>query len=99
MERYGISRLTEATELLYSRNGMSATQKYEAIQGIFTQLADHSKTGSRRGLRSFGEVMDDWVADLEKRFDPSGEQRGMSTVSRHSTDCWRRKVWLKALCS
>jgi replicative DNA helicase len=79
MERYGISRLTEATELLYSRNGMSATQKYEAIQGIFTQLADHSKTGSRRGLRSFGEVMDDWVADLEKRFDPSGEQRGMST--------------------
>lgn len=79
MERYGISRLTEATELLYSRNGMSATQKYEAIQGIFTQLADHSKTGSRRGLRSFCEVMDDWVADLEKRFDPSGEQRGMST--------------------
>jgi replicative DNA helicase len=45
MERYGINRLTEATELLYSRNGMSATQKYEAIQGIFTQLADHSKTG------------------------------------------------------
>lgn len=43
MERYGINRLTEATELLYSRNGMSATQKYEAIQGIFTQLADHSK--------------------------------------------------------
>ncbi|HDT2415387.1 TPA: helicase DnaB, partial [Enterobacter hormaechei subsp. steigerwaltii] len=79
MERYGIIRLTEATELLYSRNGMSATQKYEAIQGIFTQLADHSKTGSRRGLRSFGEVMDYWVADLEKRFDPAGEQRGMST--------------------
>ncbi|EPO4915899.1 DnaB-like helicase C-terminal domain-containing protein [Citrobacter koseri] len=79
MERYGIQRMTEATELLYARNGMTATQKYEAIQGIFTQLADHSKTGSRRGLRSFGEVMDDWVADLEKRFDPSGEQRGMST--------------------
>lgn len=79
MERYAINRLTEATELLYSRNGMSATQKYEAIQGILTRLADHSKTGSRRGLRSFGEVMDEWVADLEKRFDPSGEQRGMST--------------------
>lgn len=79
MERYGIQRMTEATELLYARNGMNATQKYEAIQGIFTQLADHSKTGSRHGLRSFGDVMDDWVADLEKRFDPSGEQRGMST--------------------
>lgn len=79
MERYAINRMTEATELLYSRNGMTATQKYEAIQSIFTQLTDHAKTGSRRGLRSFGEVMEDWVSDLEKRFDPSGEQRGMST--------------------
>ncbi|HBV7021871.1 helicase DnaB, partial [Escherichia coli] len=72
MERYAINRMTEATELLYSRNGMTATQKYEAIQAIFTQLTDHAKTGSRRGLRSFGEVMEDWVSDLEKRFDPSG---------------------------
>lgn len=79
MERYGIQRMNEATELLYARNGMSATEKYEAIQSIFTQLTDHSKTGSRRGLRSFGDVMEDWVTDLEKRFDPSGEQRGMST--------------------
>lgn len=79
MERYAINRMTEATELLYSRNGMTATQKYEAIQAIFTQLTDHAKTGSRRGLRSFGEVMEDWVSDLEKRFAPSGEQRGMST--------------------
>lgn len=79
MERYGIQRMTEATELLYARNGMNATQKYEAIQAIFTQLADHSKTGSRRGLRSFADVMDGWVADLEKRFNPSGEQRGLSS--------------------
>lgn len=79
MERFGIQRMTEATELLYARNGMTATQKYEAIQSLFTQLSDHAKTGSRKGLRSFGEVMDDWVSDLEKRFDPSGEQRGMST--------------------
>ncbi|EBE2636304.1 AAA family ATPase [Salmonella enterica] len=79
MERFGIQRLTEATELLYARNGMTATQKYEAIQSLFSQLTDHAKTGSRKGLRSFGEVMEDWVSDLEKRFDPSGEQRGMST--------------------
>lgn len=79
MERYGIQRLTEATELLYSRNGMNATQKFDAIQAIFTQMSDHSKTGSRRGLRSFSDVMEDWVDDLEKRFDPAGEQRGLST--------------------
>lgn len=79
MERYGIQRMTEATELFYARNGMTAAQKYEAIQGIFTQLADHSKTGSRRGLRTFGSVMEDWISDLDKRFDPSGEQRGLSS--------------------
>lgn len=79
MERYGIQKTTEATELLYARNGMTVTQKYEAIQRIFTELTDHSKTGTRRGLRAFSDVMEDWVADLEKRFDPAGEQRGMST--------------------
>lgn len=79
MERFGIQRMTEATELLYARNGMTATQKYEAIQSLVTQLTDHAKTGSRKGLRSFGEVMEAWVSDLDKRFDPSGEQRGMTT--------------------
>lgn len=79
MERYGIQRLTEATELLYARNGLSATEKYEAIQGIFTQLADHSKTGSRRGLRSFEEAVSDWTTDFDERMKPDGRSRGLST--------------------
>lgn len=79
MERYGIQRMTEATELLYARNGMSAVEKYEAIQSIFTQLTDHSKTGSRRGARTLADVADDWVAEVEKRFDPNQRSRGLST--------------------
>lgn len=79
MERYGIQRMTEATELLYARNGMSAVEKYEAIQSIFTQLTDHSKTGSRRGVRTLADVADDWVAEVEKRFDPNQRSRGLST--------------------
>ncbi|MGJ0482018.1 DnaB-like helicase C-terminal domain-containing protein [Pantoea agglomerans] len=79
MERYAISKLNEATELLYSRNSMTAVEKLESITMLTTQISDYAKTGKRRGLRSFGDVMDDWVTDLEKRFDPSGEQRGMST--------------------
>lgn len=79
MERYGIQRMTEATELLYARNGMSATEKYEAIQSIFTQLTDHSKTGSRRGARTLADVADDWIAEVEKRFDPNQRSRGLST--------------------
>lgn len=79
MERYGIQRMTEATELLYARNGMSAVEKYEAIQSIFTQLTDHSKTGSRRGARTLADVADDWIAEVEKRFDPNQRSRGLST--------------------
>ncbi|WP_437609621.1 DnaB-like helicase C-terminal domain-containing protein [Erwinia sp. V71] len=79
IERYGIQKLAEATELMYSRNGMSAAEKFEAIQMLTTEITDYAKTGKRRGLRSFSDVMDEWVVDLEKRFDPAGEQRGMST--------------------
>jgi len=79
MERYAISKLNEATELLYSRNSMTAVEKLESITMLTSQISDYAKTGKRRGLRSFGDVMDDWVTDLEKRFDPQGEQRGMST--------------------
>ncbi|MFY9993595.1 MAG: DnaB-like helicase C-terminal domain-containing protein [Leclercia sp.] len=79
MERYGIQRMTEATELLYARNGMNATQKFEAVQSIFTQMADHAKTGSRRGARALSEVMEDWIDELEMRFDPKQRSRGLST--------------------
>lgn len=79
MERYGIQRLTEATELLYARNGMSATEKYEAVQAIFTQMTDHAKTGSRRGARPLMDVMEDWLVELEGRFDPQQKSRGLST--------------------
>lgn len=79
MERYAISKLNEATEMLYSRNSMTAVEKLESITMLTSQISDYAKTGKRRGLRSFGDVMDEWVTDLEKRFDPQGEQRGMST--------------------
>jgi len=77
--RYGISKLNESLEMLYSRNGMTAAEKMESVSSLTSQISDYAKTGSRRGLRTFGEVMDSWVTDLEKRFDPEGEQRGMST--------------------
>lgn len=79
MERYAISKLAEATEMLYTRNTMSAVEKLEAVSTLTSQISDYAKTGNRRGLRSFGDVMDDWVVELEKRFDPSGQSRGLST--------------------
>lgn len=79
MERYAIAKLNESLEMLYSRSGMSATEKLDAVSTMTNLISDHAKTGVRRGLRSFGDVMETWVTDLEKRFDPNGEQRGLST--------------------
>ncbi|SUW63450.1 Replicative DNA helicase [Buttiauxella agrestis] len=78
MERYGIEKLVSATELLYSRNGMTTTQKFEAIQIMFTDITDHAKTGSRRGLRPLIEVTESWTDGLEGRM--NGEKvRGLTT--------------------
>lgn len=79
MERYGIDKLTSATELLYSRNGMTTSQKFDAIQNLFTDIADYAKTGNRRGLREFSEVMGDWVDEVEARWSDSDATRGLST--------------------
>ncbi|WP_314421897.1 DnaB-like helicase C-terminal domain-containing protein [Pseudescherichia vulneris] len=79
MERYGIQRMTEATELMYARNGMSAADKFEAVQSIFTQIADHAKTGSRKGLRTFQQAVADWSDAFEERMKPDGKSRGLTT--------------------
>lgn len=79
MRRYGIEKANKITELFYANDGMTAEEKYEAAQSLFAQMTDHAKTGNRRGLRSFGEVMDDWLVDLDKRFSDNGESRGLSS--------------------
>ncbi|RVR28239.1 DnaB-like helicase C-terminal domain-containing protein [Citrobacter freundii] len=79
MERYGIDKLTSATELLFSRNGMTTSQKFDAIHTLFTDIADYAKTGNRRGLREFSEVMGDWVDEVEARWSDSDATRGLST--------------------
>lgn len=79
MERYGIDKLTSATELLFSRNGMTTSQKFDAIQTLFTDIADYAKTGNRRGLREFSDVMGDWVDEVEARWSDSDATRGLST--------------------
>lgn len=79
MERYGIQKLAAATEILYTKSMLSAAEKLEAVSTMTSQISDYAKTGSRRGLRSFGDLMDDWMIDLEKRLDPSQAPRGLTT--------------------
>lgn len=95
MERYGIDKLTSATELLYTRNGMSTAQKFEAIHTLFTEITDYSKTGSRRGLRQFVDVMDDWVTEVEGRWENTDATRGLSTGIQSLDDLLQPKGLVK----
>lgn len=82
MERYGIEKTTKAIELLYARNGMTAEQKFDAIQGLFTEINEHVKTGRRTGLRTFYDAVTDWSAEFDERLKPDGRSRGLSTGIR-----------------
>ncbi|EMO7792434.1 AAA family ATPase [Citrobacter freundii] len=79
MERYGIDMTTRATELLYSRNGMTTAEKFEAIQSLFTEISDYVRTGRKTGLRSFYDAVTDWTEEFEERIKPDGRARGLST--------------------
>lgn len=79
MERYGIAKANQITKLLYARNGMSTTEKFESIQALFTEITDHAKSGNRRGARALSEVMADWLDEVDQRFRVNGMARGMST--------------------
>ncbi|MDN0106708.1 DnaB-like helicase C-terminal domain-containing protein [Yersinia rochesterensis] len=77
--RYSIAKTNAMTELLYANNGMTATQKLEAIQALSTEIADHAKTGNRRGARPFRELMEHWLDEVEDRFSNPDKARGLST--------------------
>ncbi|HEB0909592.1 TPA: AAA family ATPase [Enterobacter cloacae] len=79
MERYGIDMTTRATELLYARNGMSTTEKFEAIQSLFTEISDYARTGKKTGLRSFHDAVADWTEEFDERCKPNGRSRGLSS--------------------
>jgi len=79
MMRYGIEKTAQMTELFFAANGMSSAERYEAAQQVFTELADHARTGKRNGLRPFRELMYGWLDEVNYRFtDPDGA-RGMNT--------------------
>ncbi|OCJ30600.1 DnaB-like helicase C-terminal domain-containing protein [Serratia sp. 14-2641] len=77
--RYGIEKLNQMVSLMYANDGLSADDKLESVQTLFTQITDYSKVGARRGLRTFGDVFGDWAEMVEKRF--TGDQSAIGLTS------------------
>lgn len=81
-ERYAIEQLTGALESLYTSNGQTTDEKLQAVAASTLLIDERSRSGMRRGARPLADVMTDWVAELETRFDPRQRRRGMSTGIR-----------------
>lgn len=79
MKRYGIEKANKITELFYANDGMTAEEKFEAAQVLFTQIADHAKTGNRRGARSFAEVFEDWTYAVGARLEGDPKAIGLTS--------------------
>lgn len=81
MERYGIEKTTKAIELLYARNGMTAEQKFDAIQGLFTEITEHVKQGDGLGFARSMTLLLTGQQNSTKGL-PDGRSRGLSTGIR-----------------
>lgn len=79
MMRFGIDKATWITELFYANNGMTATEKFEAVQTVLTEITDHAKTGRRRGALPFRELMLGWLDRVNERLEDTDKARGIST--------------------
>lgn len=79
MLRYGIDKTTEMMAYFYEANGLSASERYDAAQRVFSDLADHARTGRRTGLRPFRDMLDDWLQEVDLRFTDPDSVKGLTT--------------------
>ena len=79
MLRYGIEKTTEMMALFYETNGLTAVERYDAAQRVFTDLADHARTGKRTGFRAFIDWLGDWTQEVDQRFSDPESVRGLTT--------------------
>lgn len=71
--RYALEKLYACVELVGANNGMDAANKLASVQQMITAVSDHAKTGKRGGLRTAGDVIGEWVDEMDRRFqDPDG---------------------------
>lgn len=78
ISRFAISKLNDSIELMMNGKGLSSAEKIDAVSSLTANLAEYAKTGRRGGLRKFADVMEDWINEVDKRFDPS-TPRGIVT--------------------
>ncbi|MEI7143275.1 DnaB-like helicase C-terminal domain-containing protein [Pectobacterium brasiliense] len=71
--RYTLEKLHSCIEIVSSSGGATVESRLSSVQQMITAVVDHASTGRRGGLRPAGDVVSDWVDEIERRFkDPAG---------------------------
>lgn len=76
--RYAVEKLNSCLEIMIQPADMTATDRITAVQQVIGQVVEHSRTGHKGGLRPASEVVDDWIDDLERRFNDPAHAAGLT---------------------
>ncbi|CAD6036650.1 replicative DNA helicase [Escherichia coli] len=76
--RYTVEKLHSCIEIMNQPTDTSVTERVEAVQQVISAVAEHARTGNRGGLRPAGDVVNDWVNDLERRFSNPESAAGLT---------------------
>ncbi|EMK8059123.1 replicative DNA helicase [Escherichia albertii] len=76
--RYAVEKLNSCLEIMSSPADTNANSRIDAVQQIISAVAEHARTGRKGGLRPAGDVVTDWVDDLERRFNNPESAAGLT---------------------
>lgn len=76
--RYAVEKINSCLEIMSSPADTNASSRIDAVQQIISAVAEHARTGRKGGLRPAGDVVTDWVDDLERRFNNPESAAGLT---------------------
>lgn len=79
VKRFAIGKLQECEKLLYAKSNLTAEERLETVSRLMSEIADHSRTGRQKGLRSALEVSQEWLDDYENYHTNPDAVKGLST--------------------
>lgn len=79
VKRFTLGKLNECESLMYAKNNLTAEERLEAVSRLMSEIADHSRVGKAKGLRSAHDVSLEWLEDLNRFYTEPEAVKGLST--------------------
>lgn len=76
--RYAVEKLNTCLEIMNGSVDMTALERIDSVQQVINSVVEHTRSGRSTGLRPAMDVVNDWVADLENRFDNPASAAGLT---------------------